>query len=397
MKTSLIKILLLFNMVLCLFLLSGCWDLREINASAIPVNAGIELGKDNIITFSTLFARTDSSSESGRMQIGNIVTMASDYSVSLAARRQMLSLSKVPEWSHIHGIILGENAARNGLPMITDFIMRNRNITPGTDLFIAAGSSPQDLLAHVYIADNDINKLVQVNELLMGGYVPITMGDFVYKLMTPGIEPAVPQLSLAEVPHMDEYGALEVKHPEKPDNSLKKIILNGTAVFKGDKMVGTLNKDESKGYRWLNPSVKTGGFLTIASPSYPGEYINLEIESFRCKTIPRISNNQINMHLDIEVHINFYETTRPEPVVVREIERAANIEIARQIRSCINKSQSLNSDISGWGRILESKHPEQWHNLKSNWDNIYPFIKADIKVNTAINHSYLSKKAVKLR
>ena len=393
------KLKLITIVLLSCFCVSGCWDLTEINSIATPVNIGFELDRDGKINFSTLFSESKVAGESGRIQTTLFVTGASDYSVGLAGRRQMLSLPRIPDWSNVQGIILGENIAQNDLPRVIDFLIRNRRIIPRSEVFVAAGATPAELLDHVYLTSKEnIDQLVLINELLTGTYVPVSKDDFIYKLMTPGIEPAVPRLSLIEFPYNPDRLNSEEK---KSHIGTTRIILNGMAVFKGSKMVGGLDEYESRGYRWLQPSINRGGLLIIKSPFNSAEDINLEIESFKCKTVPQVNGNNISMLLDIKVRFNFYETTRPGIIFDQHMENAlknaVEVEVSRQIGSCIQKSQTLNSDIPGWGRILESKHPEEWKRLKSNWDNIYPFIKADIRVYADINHTYLSKGTVKLR
>ncbi|MGI5881182.1 MAG: Ger(x)C family spore germination protein [Syntrophomonadaceae bacterium] len=393
------KLILITMAFLSCFFISGCWDSIDINSIATPVNIGIDLDKDGKIAFSTLFSQAQVAEESGNLQSTLFTTEASDYSVSLAARRQMLFLPRVPDWSNVQGVILGENIAQNGLYKTTDFFIRNRRLIPAAEIFIADGSTPGELLDNVCLTGKDsIAQLVRLNELLTGAYVPVSKEAFIYKLMTPGIEPAVPRLSLIESANNSKRLTGEEK------NSIigpKRMVLNGMAVFKGNKMVGNLNEYESRGYRWLNPSINRGGILIIKSPLTPGEYINLGIESFKSKTVPQVNGNNISMLLNIYVRFDFYDSTRPDIVYDQQLEndlrKAVEAEVSRQIRSCIEKSQNLNSDITGWGRILESRHPAEWKRVKSNWDNIYPLIKVDIRVEADINHTYLSKGTVKLR
>ncbi|NLT20716.1 MAG: hypothetical protein GXY16_06935, partial [Syntrophomonadaceae bacterium] len=272
------KLILITIVLLSCFCVSGCWDLTEINSIATPVNIGFELDRDGKINFSTLFSQSKVAGESGRIQTTLFVTGASDYSVSMAGRRQMLFLPRVPDWSNVQGIILGENIAQNGLPRVIDFLIRNRRIIPRSEVFVAAGSTPEELLDHIYLTSKEnIDQLILINELLTGTYVPVSKDDFIYKLMTPGIEPAVPRLSLIEFPYNPDRLNSEEK---KSHIGTTRIVLNGMAVFKGSKMVGSLDEYESRGYRWLQPSINRGGLLIIKSPFNSAEDINLEIESF---------------------------------------------------------------------------------------------------------------------
>ncbi len=390
-------------LIIILFLIStaGCWDRREINASAIPMGIGIDISDDKKIIFSTLFAKPTSPGEAGGGQMKTILSSSQDYGVAIAARRINLSLSLVPDWSHVQTFVLGENLSMNALPLVIDFMSRNRNIRPDTNLVITSGTSPKEILSQVSTVGGGLKQLVSVNEFQMGIYVPTTIDEFTYKLMTPGIEPAVPQLIIEETPGINQTKASGDKNPKPTDNNKKRIALHGTAVFKGNKMVGSLNETESSGYRWLSSDTKIGGLLTVKSPLNQQDYVVLEIVRFSSKTKPQLSGGSLKMQVEIDAQLNFYEQSGSgellTPTMINKLEKAANVEIARQIDSCINKSQQLNSDIPGWGLKLYEYQPDEWQRLSSDWNELYPFIEADVRVKTSISQFYLADKSFKFQ
>src|SRR5665647_3941377 len=99
MEVKMVKKYLLLAIILSLFFSTGCWDMKDVNDGAIPSTIGIELSADKKIIFSSLFAEPTQPGESGSTQMKTILTTSSDYSVALAARRVMLSLSRVPEFT----------------------------------------------------------------------------------------------------------------------------------------------------------------------------------------------------------------------------------------------------------------------------------------------------------
>lgn len=395
------KKLLLLLLVLSLTGSAGCWDRREINDSAVPITLGIDLRNDKQMVFSALFAEPKPPGQSGISIMQTTVTSSHDYSVSLAARKVMLSLSRVPDWTHCQNLLAGENLARNDLPLIVDFMSRNRNISPNTNLLVAMKDPPEDFLANVSSTGSGLKQLVVFNEFLLGTYVPISMGDFIYALMTPGIEPAVPQIILEETPSIKTDGTSGDKNEKKKDTRSRRIVLHGTAVFKGNKMVGSLNEDESRGYRWLESDSKTGGFLQVKSPQHTNELVDLEIIHFSRKTKALVSNRSVRMHIEINAELAFYDETGScrlfTPVMQKKLEVATDAEISRQIRHCIMRSQKLNSDILGWGLILQEHQPDAWKSLGSEWNNIYPLVEFDVKVKTNIIHTYLSQKSFQIQ
>jgi len=53
------------------------------------------------------------------------------------------------------------------------------------------------------------------------------------------------------------------------------------------------------------------------------------------------------------------------------------------------KAQSLNSDIFGWGRIINQSNPALWQQLEKDWPATFPGIQADISVNFDLRRTYL--------
>ena len=386
------KRLLAISILLGLLAISGCWDLREISASVIASAAGIDLAEDNKIAFSAHLIQPTAPGESGSGQSEPVTVSAIDSSVAMAARRLMLSLSLVPEWGHVKTFLLGDRLARQDLSLCIDFMTRNRNIRPDTNLLVCVGNTPEEVLKSKLPPGANLgaglNDMIPESEILLGFYVPTTLEEFTYRLSTPGIEPAVPQIRLAA-------------DPASPSNSKVRPTLYGTAVFKRNKMVGSLNEYESRGYRWLSSGLKQGGFLTVKSPVGTEDILGLEIINFSHQVKPEITGNNIKMNIDIKAKLVFYEQDGTgdllNPEIVGEIQQAANQEISRQIMACIDKSQSLQSDILGWGITVKNRYPAEWNHIYTEWGSIFPTVQSNVKVETLINRSNLDTRSYRFK
>lgn len=399
MKIRYTRYIFIIVTLLSLGLLSGCWDLREINQSSIPTGVGVDLVKDNRIVFSTLLIRPTAPSESGANKQQTFIISTEDYGVAMAARRLTLSLSLVPEWAHAKTFLLGEGLAKKDLSMCIDFMTRNRNIRPDTNLMVCIGATPAQVLSSQLPQATNLGTglmdMLTLNQHLVGIYVPITVEEFSYRLATPGIEPAVPQLRL--VPRNND-GLPASSSQEKPGGSSRDRTgpeLHGMAVFKKNKMVGSLNEYESRGYRWLSSASKYGGFFTIKSPLNPDETVGLEIINFSSQVKPQLTGNNITMNVEVRAKLGVYDEAGTGQLLTmkNKLEQAANMEIARQIEACINKSQTLQSDIVGWGQIINISRPAIWKNLRPHWNMIFPSVGSKITVKTQLSRSYLSNKS----
>lgn len=387
--------------VLSFFALSGCWDLREINANSISTGVGVEAQGDDKIVFSAQLIRPLPPGEISSGKMEPVVATTDDYGVALAARRLSLSLSRVPEWSHVRTLILGEKLVGRDLTRVVDFMTRNRHLRPDINLMIASQATPEDLLSanlpNVTDLGSGLQDLLRLNEEQLGIYVPTTMGEFTYKLMTPGIEPVVPQITLEKAKDSQTLEKTGDKNSGNTNNKKDRIILNGMAVFKGKKMVGAFNENESRGYRWLNTTSKAGGLFNTASPLNPNHLITLEIVQFSSKTRPDFSRDGLKMIIEISADLGFYQQDSDNALLTLErksqLQEAANQEIKRQITACIKKSQEFDSDVLGWGRIIQEYEPDKWKELVAVWPEQFPLIESEIKVESNIKRSMLTNKS----
>lgn len=389
------KRFLAISILLGLLATSGCWDMREISASVIASGVGIDLAQGNKIAFTTQLIQSTTSSESGSNKSQPVTVSAVDYSVAMAARRLMLSLSLVPEWAHVKTLLLGKQLASQDLSLCVDFMTRNRNIRPDANLLVCVGNTPEEVLKSQLPEGTNLGSglkdMLPESESLLGYYVPITMEEFAYRLSTPGIEPAVPQIRL-----INNSSGLNSSSDGNPSP-----ILQGMAVFKGNKMVGSLNEYESRGYRWLSSDSKQGGYFQIKAPAKANAVIGLEIINFSSKVKPQISGDNIKINIEVTANLGFYEEDGTgellTPAMTKKLENAANLEIKRQIAACISRTQELESDIFGWGQDIRINQPKEWNRFYPNWSNIYPSVTSNIQVKTLISRSYLTTKSFKFQ
>lgn len=395
-----------FLIIALTLLCSGCWDYREIEQSSLPSAMGVELREDNKFNFSTLLVQPLPPGESGSANLQPVLVTGEGPGVALAARRSMLSLSRVPEWAHARALILGEHLIKSDLSLAIDFMTRNRNLRPDITLFVSSSASPEEILSTQTPLVNDVGsglqELINLNQIQLGVYVPVTTEEFTYRLATPGIEPLVPQLSLRDPPAASQTnGENTDTNSNKANNKKKQIYLNGAAVFKGPKVVGTFNETECRGYRWLSSPVHRGGIIIIPSPFSPEENLLLQIVGFDSKTRPELADGQIEMSIEITAELTLYEQSSAslliDPQTAVQIESAASREIEAQISSCVNKSQELQSDVMGWGRLVYAYQPDLWETIASDWVNIFPTVKPKIQVKTILKRTGLTSKSFTFR
>ena len=379
MKKSL---LISFFIMICL---SGCGKI-ELNNAAIPTAFGTDF-KDNRIVIATQIAKPVSPGTSAGNGPQFSVISASGRTFSEASRNTSLSFAAVPLWSQVQVSLMSDTMAKRGIADQIDFLIRNRFVRKSNTLVVTKNTTPQQVLSIVAYLETytgmAIMKLIKNQESQLGIYTQTDLYEFLQKLSEPGIEPVVPMITIQK------------------NGRDKQLLLQDTAVFKGSKMIGSLNETESRGYSLLNPGKKTLGLFLVSSPPNPEQKVTLEISSLQSKVKPMIQGQNIKMLIELSIDGNFYEQSGTEnlftPKVYKMIEKAAEQELKRQMTLAIVKAQSLNSDIFGWGKLVYKKDPHLWQQVEEDWDALFPSIPYEIKVDFTLRRSYLTDKSVVLR
>ncbi|MDD3270376.1 MAG: Ger(x)C family spore germination protein [Syntrophomonadaceae bacterium] len=373
MKKALLLVLLTTTL-----LLAGC-ETIEINKASIPLGFGTDY-KDKRIIFTSQLANPRSP-EAGAGQGPQFVVVSADGdTVAEAARKITLSNSQTPLWGHASLLLFSENFARNDMALFMDFVARNRFVRKNIPVVITHNATPEEVfnvkpLVSSYTA-TVIRDLLQTQESQIGIYTSLTLLELIDKFTVPGVEPVVPMITI------DNSG-----QPEK-------LKLEGMAVFKGRKMVGSLNENESRGYRFMRPKMIQGGLFIIPSPLDEKSKVTLELSRSQAKITPVIQGSDLKMKIEIKAEGNFYEQGGSGNLftmdMIKKLEQSGSREIEKQISLCINKAQSLDSDILGWGRIVHSSNPKIWNEMASEWEQIFPNVEPEITVKYEIRRSYLT-------
>jgi len=383
LKTSCLILLLLFSPCFA----TGCWNQLEVNETAEAEGMVFDLEGDQP-SFSVQLAKplTKDQAGSAAAEPLNITQTARTYTE--AARGITLSLPRLPIWAHAGVVIFGKDLAGRDMAMVADFITRNRNVRKSALVFISKGATGRECLdAEVPLESHSsaaLKRLIRIEEQQLGIYMPVTMDNFLENLATPGIEPTAPQIIVQEV------------------EGKKLLRLDGTAIFKDRKMVGSLDEAESRGFRFMNTKMINGGLIIIKSP-LPGDsqsndkLISIELTRSQATVMPQLEGNRIKMNIHIEAEGNFYEQTFAGEVLaldnVTKIQEMVNESIKEDVNASIIKAKSVDSDIFGWGRVIYRDEPALWEQIEQDWPTLFPGVEADVSVNFDLRRTYLLDKS----
>ncbi|HBR08639.1 MAG TPA: Ger(x)C family spore germination protein [Clostridiales bacterium] len=365
--------------ILCISLtlnLTGCWSQRELNDYAVVVGVGIDKDEEtgNILLTAQIakpgkLAKDSKGSGSNEKAYWNISDTGE--TIFSTVREYTHESSRRLYWQHNKIIIFCREIAEDGVLNCIDYFVRDHETRTAAEIFVSDTDKASDILdvkpELEKIPSIDIDKLIKVQQLNSETY-SINLLTFIQRLMSKTTASVAPLIKITG------------------EGEEQKISVSGTAVFKKDKLVGKLNKPETRGLLWVDDKVKSG-IVVVDCPGGDGK-VDLEIMKASSTVTPEIENGNITIKIKIKEKSNLGSQSCTEDLATSKMLEALEEKLASAIRdeitASVEKAQALNADIFGFGEAVHRKYRNQWKDLESKWDEIFPSIQVEIKVDAEI-------------
>ncbi len=346
-----------------IFLLTGCYNYREINELAIV--SGVSIRKvDNEIELTTevINPKKEQDASSGE-EPEFIIYSSRAKSVQEAIRKMMKESPRKMYGAHIEILVIDEGIAREYLMDILDSFARNPEIR--SEFKVLVGKS-DDILKITTplekISSENIRNSLENNNKYLGFANVVTYHELISNVLNPNIELVLPVLSMKGNVNLGE-------DKENISNTSVKAtsIIDGMAIFRNNKLIGYLTEEESLTYNILRDSVKN---FFIRTSGHDNEYIVHEIirlsskmEFDRNKNEMKITLtgksaiSEVNEKIDLE---NLEE--------VSKLEKELNQELKKMVeRSILSIQKKYNSDIFGFGDVIYKSYPKYFQKIKDEF------------------------------
>ena len=165
--------------------------------------------------------------------------------------------------------------------------------------------------------------------------------------------------------------------------------ISGAALFRGDKLVGFFDEEETAGYLWLTDNIRR---LTMVFPP-PGEkdkFLSVEVFKASTKLEPQIQGERVRLQFSASTRgklQDFGGLDFPFDEGFKDIlNRRMAAVIYDQIDRAWQKARALNLDVFGFGHELYKTRPRDWKRLEENWKKIFPQIELEVDVHATIRN-----------
>ncbi|MHB9143724.1 MAG: Ger(x)C family spore germination protein [Symbiobacteriia bacterium] len=351
-------------------LLTGCWDLEEIENRGVVLAIGFDLTQDGKVEATIQlprpqalnFARGQNPSTPGEQFI---ITSAQGETAWDALAHADQQTSRRLYLGHVQAVVIGEDLARRGFYGILDALMRHAKISRQARVLIAQKASGiirqpvvGELLPAFYFAafyESQSNTESSADVRLWRAWHDMTMPGGCYY---------IPRISVDQ-------------------NQFK---LEGIELIGHRQLVGQLDGKTARGFNWLRGAVKSGSIVVEVM----GQPYTLHLVR-NTRHVPEAGwgggTPYITFNARVTAALADNEGTRDatDPEVWAGIERALAEEVKAEAEAAIRAMQQAGADSLDIGEYVRAADPVHWDPQK--WLEIYPKTQVTIHVDATLRNT----------
>lgn len=346
-------------LLLCLPLLTGCWNMKEIEHMFYAHALGVDFVNNRYVIYVqvldfTALAKGEMNGGSGNSKTPLWVGKGEGDTLDEAAHDLYQSAQRRIYWGHLNGIILSESALRHhSVREILDMINRYHETRYSAWIF-ATRIPVLDLLTNPPILENSpvFSKLSDPRDsFYQSSFLEYQrLHRFLAMLDDPAHTSLLTTLNLAKSSWFD------VKKRKKPS-----IFADGVCYLEKGKWKAWFSRQQLTGLRWLRKST-TRTDLVIKKKGRP--VATLIFEDPEVKLIPSVQQNQALFDLKLEVTGNIIEL--PGSVSEQFLRQQAAKQIEEDIRQLFSLGLQKGADLLDLSQTLYKKDAQTWHRLVQN-------------------------------
>lgn len=373
MKAGKSKLAFLCCCFITMGMLCGCWDRVEINDVAFVTGSSYDKVDDNYIStvqvaLPSQLGGTGSEGGGGGTS-GNqnyLLISKQAHTMYLANKKIQESLSRILNFSHRRLMLFGEGFARAGIGSSIDILGRFPQNRLSSYIVLTRGNAYDVLTAEAPIEQFPAEMAREIAKSSIRH--PMNVKRMVNKLLTKGVDLYLPVMNIKD------------SSKEVPDKSKSLIAIDGLGVFKEDQLVGFL--DEGDGLLALLGMGESVNPKVILPRGGKNELIIINLTESKTQLTPNVQGSQFAITINFQAKGSILENTSYEDIEdenLNGLEEQCSNYINKNLSRIVEKLQrEYQSDIFGFGQVIESRYPLEWNKVEDRWHEVFPTVKVSV-------------------
>lgn len=392
------KLNLLILMLAASLLLNGCWDSQELNSLSIVSATSIDRSEDEwVISFQVVIPQsiaTQTGGGSGGSQSPITIFSTRGKTIREAMQNANLEAPRALFFAHNSVLIINEQVVRNeGVRQILDFFLRPVESRETMSVLLTkdkASNLLEVLIPLEKITGNAIQRVITQGQENLSQVKNIKLIDFASMVANPYKSAMAPELRVSG--NQAEQSNLDALKSTRNQAVLK---LGDLGVFRGDKLVGWMNRKESRGVAWLSNSVKNLIIVTPCSDRDASRLSSYRVIQSSTQVDPKMVNGSVNMIIHIQTVGALDETSctmdLTNPDVISKLEDTIAEQIKDEMLAAWKRMKVLNVDVVGFMDKIHKKYPAASKHL-TNSERPLQELELKLNVKVTVEHTNMINK-----
>ncbi len=362
--------------LLCLLMLSGCWNRRELSELGVVLGVGLDMGRtpDEIrMTIQVENTAVPAGGEGGggggdEKAYVNLENYGTE--VFSIIRDYNSTMTRKLYFPHNLVIVVGEDVAKAGLTPYLDFFLRDPECRMIVRLLVVRGTAYDALMQEPYLEQapaKDFAQLVE-NQARTTSEVPdVNLFDYFVARVSTGTVPVVPVVSI-----------------EKTDEGTTGVVA-GSAVFADGRMIGQLNGVQTRGMQWITGKVRS----CIVNVNGADGAVAIEITKVKSKIKPVVGEDgvpKVKVEIDVTGNLAAQQgmVNQAQPTTMNYLTEELTDYVHAEAMLALHLAQEMRADIFGFGLKFSRYYPKEWDTFTNNWSTLFSKLDVEITVNSKL-------------
>jgi len=354
-------------MLLFIFILSGCYNYKELNKIAVVSSIAIDKNDNNyLVSAQVMNIKREEETSSSKV----IVYEEEGKTIAEALRKMTKKSNKKLYGGHLGKLVISEEVAKDSIIDIIDLFQRLPEIQDEFTITVAKGIDANKVIKIMTspesIPADYVKNIIETADIESALTYSSKLDEFVSFYLKDYIDPVI---SVIEVKNYTKKGTtLENNETTNPKT---RIILNNIATTKNGKLEKYLNTDETIGYNFVRNSIK--GMIISVKCDDKDDYASISILDSKTnnKVIKKDNKYIIKIYNKSNATINEYNCINDleNEKTIKDLQDKTNKKIKKYINKVLNTQINSKSEFLGLKRIIYLDYPKynnEQYNIKIN-------------------------------
>ncbi|REJ09476.1 Ger(x)C family spore germination protein [Halobacillus trueperi] len=374
------------TLAVCLLLLAGCWNSKELDDLGIVVAVGIDKTEDDqFLLVTQVINPSEIATDAPTTRPPVSIYESTGDSIFEAFRNMTEKSPRKMYLSQLRVLVIGNRLAEEGILPSLDIFYRDHEFRTAFFVTIAKDTGVKDLLKvltpYEKIPANKLMHSMESVQRSLGSSKGIVIDELIAQILSKGQNPVLPGLLIEG----DAEIGTAIENIEKIDAPTQ-LRVDHLAVMREDRVIGWLTPDESKGLNYITGDMES---TTVSYPCDSEGLVSVEVLRTDSSSKAKIEDGTPSISIELELEGNVGELNCPIDLTKAESIETINGDVEKKVKQKMEAAikaaqEDFGSDIFGFGSLIQRKNPDYWKTVEKDWNSQFKELKVEIQVKAQI-------------